>query len=111
MTDNVARFFERYAQEPALQARVAAAEAAYPGSLEVRESVAAAVLLPIAAELGLPFTLQELRAYETRQMLSRVKPDVPIEEGEADEDADFAGYWLLERGWDYDTSRLKKSGI
>lgn len=110
MTENVARFFARYDAEPALRARVAKAEAAYPGSLEVRESVVTAVLLPIAAELGLPFTLQELRAFETKKMLSRIKPDVPIEEGEADEDADFEGYWLLERGWEYATDTLKKPG-
>ncbi len=110
MTENVARFFARYDAEPALRARVAEAEAAYPGSLEVRESVVTAVLLPIAAELGLPFTLQELRAFETKKMLSRIKPDVPIEEGEADEDADFEGYWLLERGWEYATDTLKKPG-
>jgi hypothetical protein len=109
MTENVARFFARYDAEPALRARVAEAEAAYPGSLEVRESVVTAVLLPIAAELGLPFTLQELRAFETKKMLSRIKPDVPIEEGEEDEDEDFEGYWLLERGWDYDTEALKKT--
>ena len=50
-----------------------------------------------------------LRAYETKKMLSRIKPDVPIEEGEEDEDEDFEGYWLLERGWDYDTEALKKT--
>ena len=33
MTENVARFFERYDSDPALKARVAEAEAAYPGSL------------------------------------------------------------------------------
>ena len=110
MTENVARFFERYDSDPALKARVAEAEAAYPGSLEVRESLVAAVLLPIAEELGLPFTLQELRAYETKKMLSRIKPDVPIREGEEDEDEDFEGYWLLERGWEYATDTLKKPG-
>jgi len=109
MTENVARFFARYDAEPALRARVEEALAFYPGSLEVRESVAQSVLLPIAEAEGLPFTLQELRAYETKKMLSRIKPDVPIEEGEEDEDADFEGYWLLERGWDYDTEALKKT--
>ena len=109
MTENVARFFERYEADPDLKARVADAEAAYPGSLEIRESVAAAVLLPIAEDVGLPFTLQELRAYETRKMLGRIRPDVPIQEGEADEDADFEGYWLLERGWEYDPAVLKKA--
>ena len=71
--------------------------------------MAQAVLLPIAESEDLPFSLQELRAYETKKMLSRIKPDVPIEEGEADEDEDFEGYWLLERGWDYDTEALRKS--
>ena len=67
-----------------------------------------AVLLPIAEAEGLPFTVQELRAYETRLKLSRIKPDVQIEEGEADEDEDFEGYWLLDRGWENDESAFKK---
>lgn len=104
MTENVSLFFERYHGEPSLRERVEQAVAAYPGSLEVRESLAEAVLLPIAEELGLPFTVQELRAYETRLKLSRIKPDVPIEEGSEDEDADFEGYWLLDRGWENDES-------
>ena len=108
MTENVARFFARYDAEPALRARVEEALAFYPGSLEVRESVARSVLLPIAEAEGLPFTLQELRAYETKKMLSRIKPDVQIEEGEEDEDEDFEGYWLLDRGWENDESAFKK---
>ena len=108
MTENVARFFVRYDAEPALRARVEEALACYPGSLEVRESVAQAVLLPIAESEDLPFSLQELRAYETKKMLSRIKPDVPIEEGEEDEDADFEGYWLLDRGWENDEEIFKK---
>lgn len=104
MTDHVSRFFEQYERDPALKARVEEAVACYPGSLEIRESLVEAVLLPIAAELGLPFTVDELRAYETRKKLSRVKPDVPIEQGEPDEDADFEGYWLLDRGWENDES-------
>ena len=109
MIENVTRFFERYIEDPDLRTRIAEAEAVYPGSLEIRESVAAAVLLPIAEDVGLPFTLQELRAYETRKMLGRIRPDVTIQEGDADEDEDFEGYWLLERGWEYDPAVLKKS--
>ncbi len=108
MTDHVSRFFEIYDTDSALRRRVDEAVACYPGSLEIRESLVEAVLLPIAAELGLPFTLEDLRAYETRKKLSRVKPDTPIEEGEADEDADFEGYWLLDRGWENDTSVFKR---
>ena len=108
MTENVSRFFERYDADPALRARIEEAVACYPGSLEIRESLVEAVLLPVAAELGLPFTVADLRAYETRKKLSRLKPDTPIEEGEEDEDADFEGYWLLDRGWENDTSVFRK---
>ena len=108
MSENVSLFFERCEAEPTLKARISEAVAAYPGSLEVRESLVEAVLLPIAEAEGLPFTLQELRAYETRLKLSRIKPDVQIEEGEADEDEDFEGYWLLDRGWENDESAFKK---
>ena len=108
MTENVSRFFEQYDHDPALRSRVEEAVACYPGSLEIRESLVEAVLLPIAAELNLPFTVDELRAYETRKKLSRIKPDVQIEEGEEDEDADFEGYWLLDRGWENDESVFKK---
>ena len=107
MKENVPVFFERCAAEPALKAKLTEAVAAYPGSLELRESLVEAVLLPIAAEEGLPFTVDELRAYETRQKLSRIKPDVQIEEGSPDEDADFEGYWLLDRGWENDPSAFK----
>lgn len=108
MTENVSKFFEMYDQDSALRKRVEEAVACYPGSLEIRESLVEAVLLPIAAELDLPFTVDELRAYETRKKLSRIKPDVQIEEGEEDEDADFEGYWLLDRGWEHDESVFKK---
>ena len=108
MTENVSRFFEQYETDAALRAQVDEAVAAYPGSLEIRESLVEAVLLPIAEALGLPFTIQELRAYETRKKLSRVKPDVPIQEGEEDEDADFEGYWLLDRGWENDEAIFKR---
>ena len=108
MSESVSLFCERCEAKPALKARVQEAVGAYPGSLEVRESLVEAVLLPIAEAEGLPFTVQELRAYETRLKLSRIKPDVQIEEGEADEDEDFEGYWLLDRGWENDESAFKK---
>ena len=57
MTENVSKFFEMYDQDSALRKRVEEAVACYPGSLEIRESLVEAVLLPIAAELDLPFTV------------------------------------------------------
>ena len=82
MIENAERFFALYDRDEALRERVAEAEACYPGSLEIREDVAECVLLPIAEELGLPFTVKDLRAYETRLKLSRIRPAGIPEEGE-----------------------------
>ena len=103
---NTELFFERYAVDPALQNKVAEALANYPGSLELRESVVEYVLLPIAAEEGLPFTVAELRAYETRKKLQNRKEDVPIDENEPLEEQEE--YWLLDRGWEWDDSQIRK---
>ena len=101
MIENAEKFFELYERDEQLRGRVAEAEACYPGSLEIREAVVEDVLLPIAAELGLPFSLSDLRAFETRHKLKNA-PDAntPIQEGEAIEDP--VDYWLLDKGWTYD---------
>ena len=103
---NAEAFILRYEAEPALQAKVEAALACYPGSLELRESVVEHVLLPIAEEEGLPFTVQELRAYETRKKLQNMKPDVEVEEGTPVEEP--VTYWLLDSGWEWDDSHARK---
>ncbi len=103
---HVEAFFARYDSDTALQASVAEALACYPGSLELRESVVEHVLLPIAEKAGLPFTLDELRAYETRKKLQNMKPDVPIKEDEPLEDPPT--YWLLESGWEWDDTPIRK---
>ena len=103
---NVEQFFKLYDADPDLQKKVEDALACYPGSLELRESVVEYVLLPIAEDAGLPFTLQELRAYETRKKLENRKPDVAVEEGEPIEDQPT--YWLLDRGWEWDDTPMRK---
>lgn len=105
MNVNVNKFFELYNNDSQLRARLKTAEEAYPGSLEIRDAVVEATLLPIAAEMGLPFDIKDLRAYETRQKMSRVKPDVEIEEGEPMEEEE--SYWLLDRGWTNDDGIFK----
>ena len=107
MVENAERFFELYRQDAALQKRVAEAEASYPGSLEIRESVVAYVLLPIAEELGLPFTVKDLRAYETRLKMRNLQPDEAIPEDDPI-DEDPVSYWLLDRGWENDPKYFKK---
>ena len=103
---NVELFFKRYEKEPALRERVEQALAVYPGSLELRESVVEHVLLPVAEDEGLPFTVHELRAYETRKKLQNRKEDVPIEEDEPLEDP--PDYWLLDKGWEWDDTELRR---
>ena len=107
MIEHAEQFFALYRSDPALRQRVAEAEANYPGSLEIRESVAEHVLLPIAEELGLPFTIKDLRSYETRVKMRNLQPDEPIPEGDPI-DEDPVSYWLLDRGWENDPKFFKK---
>lgn len=107
MLENAEKFFALYREDAALRKRVAEAEAAYPGSLEIRESVAEYVLLPIAESLGLPFTVKDLRAYETRLKMRNLQPDEAIPEDEPVDD-DPVSYWLLDRGWENDPKYFKK---
>lgn len=104
MIENAAAFFERYRTDEALRARVAEAVNAYPGSLEIREALVEAALLPVAREIGLDFTVAELRAYETRVKMSHL--------GMSDEEyfagiEDEEGFWLLDNGWEYDEDVLR----
>lgn len=104
MNENVIEFFTRYESDAALRARVAEAESFYPGSLEIREALCEAVLLPIARELGLEFTLDDLRKYETRKKMARAtqNPDEWLDEP----DNGGESYWLLDRGWTDDESKF-----
>ena len=94
LNENVIKFFELYEKDPSLRARIEQAESEYPGCLEIRDAVAQAILLPIAEELGLPFTVSDLRKYETRVKMQRFN----------DENVDENAYplWLLDRGWEDD---------
>lgn len=104
MNENVEKFFALYDSDETLRRRIAEAEASYPGSLEIRDAVVEYALLPVAGELGLPFTVKDLRAYETRLKMERFK------DGDSGEDFDLAksekAYWLVDHGWTYDEARF-----
>ena len=100
MNENVVKFFELYDNDEALRKRIEDAEAAYPGSLEIRDAVIEAVLLPVAKELGLPFTLRDLRVYESVMSAKRC-PDEEMTEEELSESGEYS-YWFNGRGWSYD---------
>lgn len=100
MNENVVKFFELYDSDETLRKRIEDAEAAYPGSLEIRDAVIEAVLLPVAKELGLPFTLRDLRVYESVMSAKRC-PDEEMTAEELSESGEYS-YWFNGRGWSYD---------
>ena len=104
MIENAASFFERYKTDEALRERVQEAVNAYPGSLEIREALVENVLLPIARELELEFSVADLRAYETRKKMSRLNKS---DEEYFAEIEDEEGFWLLDNGWEYDEDVLR----
>ena len=104
MNENVAVFFARYENEQSLRDRVKLALDCYPGSLEVRESVVKNVLLPIAREEGLDFTVDNLRKYETRKKMKKAAMD--NDEWLAMEDDGGDDFWLLDHDWSNDESRF-----
>lgn len=103
MKENVEKFFALYNADPLLQKRVKDAEAAYPGSLELREPLVEAVLLPVARELGLDFTIKELQDYETEHYARRHR-DVELTEEDLAAPDDETEYWLIHHGWSHDDS-------
>ena len=105
MNENVVKFFELYDSDEALRKRIEDAEAVYPGSLEIRDAVIEAVLLPVAEELGLPFTLRDLRVYESVMSAKRC-PDEEMTEEELSESGEYS-YWFNGRGWSYDKNMFK----
>ena len=102
---NVEKFFEKYNSDEELRKRVQSAVDMYPGSLEIRECLVEDTLLPIAESEGLPFTLEDLRKYETRLKMSK-SLDVEID---PDEPEDETIYWLIDRGWTNDESIFKSA--
>lgn len=102
MNENVTAFFERYANDPVLRAKLRDALDSYPGSLEIRDAVVKNVLLPVARDEGLEFTIDDLRKYETRKKLKKATMD--NDEWLAMDDDGGDDFWLLDHGWSNDES-------
>lgn len=103
MNINVIKFFEKYNSDPELYKRIQDAVAAYPGSLELREALVEAVLLPVAEEMGLPFTVVDLKVYEATKRNAKHK-NVELTEEDLAEPDDDEDYWLEGKGWSNDES-------
>lgn len=102
-TANAEKFYALYRSDEALRDRVRNEEAMYPGCLEIRDAVVTDVILPIAAEVGLPFTLNELRAFETRRKMNSTRDTEDTSSDIPDEEE----YWLLDHGWEEDKDKFQ----
>ena len=72
---NVGKFYEKLAQDAALAAKLnemdkdfAEKNGTSAEDAAMREKAAEAIILPLAQEVGLPFTLDELKEYEQEQL-------------------------------------------
>ncbi len=63
--ENVKKFMDKLAEDKNLQKRIEKAQADYKGDLTDREKSIPATVLPIAKEIGLEFTVAELKEYES----------------------------------------------
>ena len=72
---NVEKFYEKLAQDAALAEKLNALDKDFAekneGSADdiaMREKAVEAIVIPLAEEVGLPFTLEELKEYEQEQL-------------------------------------------
>ena len=73
--ENVGKFYDKLAQDAALAEKLNALDKKFADTNEgsaddtaMREKAIEAVIIPLAEEAGLPFTLEELKEYEQEQM-------------------------------------------
>ena len=73
--ENVGKFYEKLAQDAALAEKLNALDkdfaeknGASTDDAAMREKAVEAIIIPLAKEVGLPFTLEELKEYEQEQM-------------------------------------------
>ena len=72
---NVGKFYEKLAQDAALAEKLNALDkdfaeknGASADDAAMREKAVEAIIIPLAKEVGLPFTLEELKEYEQEQL-------------------------------------------
>ena len=96
MIENIEKFYKLLSEDSSVAKRLADAQNAYPGSWEIREPFLQATMLPLAEELGLGFTIEELRKYETRLKVMNSR-DI---DDESDSVPEPVIYQLLDHGWE-----------
>ena len=85
--ENVGKFYEKLAQDAALAEKLNALDKDFAekneGSADdaaFREKAAEAIVLPLAREIGLPFTIEELKEYEQERLKKMNLPENGLEQ-------------------------------
>ena len=85
--ENVAKFYEKLAEDAALAEKLNALDKDFAekngSSAEdaaMREKAVDAIIIPLAKEAGLPFTLEELKEYEQEQMNNMTLSDDELDQ-------------------------------
>ncbi len=105
MIENIEKFYKLLSDDRSVAKRLEDAQNAYPGSWEIREPFIRETMLPLAEELGLGFTIEELRKYETRMKVMSSR-DTEDESGDVPEPLI---YQLLDHGWETSDSVFEEA--
>ena len=85
--ENVGKFYDKLAQDAALAEKLNALDKDFAekngtaaDDTAMREKAVAAIVIPLAEEVGLPFTLEELKEYEQDQMKNMTLSEDELEQ-------------------------------
>ena len=85
--ENVGKFYDKLAQNAALAEKLNEMDKKFAdtneGSVDdaaMREKAVEAIIIPMAKEVGLPFTLEELKEYEQEQMNNMTLSDDELDQ-------------------------------
>ena len=103
--ENVGKFYDKLAQDAALAEKLNALDKKFADTNEgsaddiaFREKAVEAIVIPLAEEVGLPFTLEELKEYEQEQL-----KEMTLSEDELDQVA--GGDW-----YKYENNKRNRKG-
>ena len=102
--ENIDKFYRLLEEDSEIAAKLREAEDFYPGSWEIRIPFLQSTLLAVAESVGLGFTIEELRKYETKKKVSSCSDKEDVSDGVPEA---FV-FRLLDQGWDNDPEIFKK---
>ena len=96
--ENVGKFYDKLAQDAALAEKLNALDkdfaeknGASADDAAMREKAVDAIIIPLAKEVGLPFTIEELKEYEQEQMKNMTISDDELDQVAGGRKSKFMG--------------------